>query len=181
VQDCAGLGESSDELELATHVATERAAQQADLVLWVHAAAEPWTTRETTACERIPPERRLLVLSKIDLTDDARPNAPAPLRFAATTKVSALAGTGIEPLRAAIAAELRQLPASALQDGQQDSSARVVAALRAARATALHAPESPELVALELRAAGDGLTEFLRQPLDEEVLDRIFSQFCVGK
>ena len=42
LQDCAGLGDSEDALDLASYAATDRAAEQADLVLWVHPHLEPW-------------------------------------------------------------------------------------------------------------------------------------------
>ena len=40
LQDCAGLGRTENELELASHLASEHVAAQADLVLWLHPAGD---------------------------------------------------------------------------------------------------------------------------------------------
>jgi tRNA modification GTPase len=38
-----------------------------------------------------------------------------------------------------------------------------------------------EIVAVELRNAASGLGAIIGQDIDEELLDRIFSRFCIGK
>ena len=183
VQDCAGLGGGADELELATHLAAERAAERADLVLWVHAADTAWEPREADACRRIAPQRRILAQSKIDLTHDGQTSA-APVPFADVVAVSAAADFGIEALRRTLAARLTKIGVAG-DDARGRGERRVAAeALRRARKVAVAtdpALSSPELVALELRAAYAALTEGASRALDEELLGRIFSQFCVGK
>lgn len=181
LQDCAGLGDAADDLELATHRATERAAQQADLVLWVHAADLPWAPRETRSCEAIPPHRRLLAWNKIDL----RPGPPPdlPVSFAATAAVSGLDGLGVPELRAVLGAHLGRLPPAAAPEHAADLHL-VDAALARAAALVAQPPagaEAPELVALELRAALGHLSQPQHRPLDEQILARVFAEFCVGK
>jgi tRNA modification GTPase len=183
LQDCAGLGGSADELELATHLAAERTAQQADLVLWVHAADGAWTPREIDTCLRVAPERRVLVRSKIDLVPDEEPGT-VPVQFVDVVAVSAADGTGLAKLRRKLAARLGQMAISGGDAPPRGERRVAAAALRRARAVAEGTGSSlpsPELVALELRAAYAALSEPPSGGLDEALLGRIFSQFCVGK
>lgn len=182
LQDCAGLGHTPDELELAAHCAAEQAADQADLVLWLHPSGVAWDPRESAACARIPAVRRVLVLTKIDASAGAAPPADAP-EFAGRVALSAETGAGLAELRAEIA---RHLGARAAPGGAAEAAqlATADAALnRAAELVAADTSElsSAELLALELRLAVDALRHVASEPVTEAVLGRIFGQFCVGK
>ena len=183
LQDSAGLGGSADELELATHLATERAAEQADLVLWLHAVDSPWVARETEACLRVPLQRRLLVRTKQDLAG-AAPADDAPVPFASTVSVSAAIGNGLATLRAQLAAQLGRLPPQSSELHGRGELRAAAVALRRAQALVADGTcdlTSAELIALDLRAAHDLLAGGTHGMVSEEVLGRIFAQFCVGK
>lgn len=183
LQDCAGLGTSADELELAAHLAAERAADQADLVLWVHAADAEWDERETQAAARIPAGRRLLVWSKVDLAPECRREC-VPVGFAQVVSTSATTDGGLSELEEAVC-RLISRPAEAAGDGVEEERLRAAAnALERARQLAEATRDElaqPELVALELRGACDELSDTGGGELVEELLGRVFSQFCVGK
>jgi tRNA modification GTPase len=181
VQDCAGLGGTRSELELATHIASERTAQHADLVLWVQAVDVPWDRRATEVCETVALERRVLVSSKSDLPVAA---LPAGLSFSETIPVSAATGAGIDDLRRRLAlfAQAHAPPALGLKSGA--CLAELVSGLRRAREVTDETAEYldfPELVALELRHCLEIILDDVKQPLDEALLDRVFGEFCVGK
>lgn len=183
LQDCAGLGASADELELASHLASERAAQHADLVLWVHAADTRWDTRETTAVERIGATRLILVVSKSDLTAVVAEPAPE-LGFVAEARLSAPRGTGLQELREVVSRELGARMAARSGGPLVGDLRAVSAALRRAKELAAAAGEAlsmPELISVELRTAFQVLVNESVAPLDERVLDRIYAEFCVGK
>lgn len=183
LQDCAGLGASTTELELATHQATENASRQADLVLWVHAIDMPWDERESAACTEIGAERRVLVLSKTDVRGPTSVQYPKST-FAEVVNVSAVCGTGLERLREVVARRLRERPPAVPATVGAGELRAARAALLRARALAVDDSDrlsSPELLAVELRAAHGILAEQLSRPLDEELLKRIFGQFCIGK
>jgi tRNA modification GTPase len=183
LQDCAGVGGTADELELACHLASESAAEAADLVLWVHAMNGPWDERETAACTRVAPERRLLVWSKADLVAEGLPPAAA-VAFAGTVAVSATYGTGMEGLHELLASRLNGLPplgGEALREGDYGATVAALGRARAIAAGAVGGLPFPELVALELRAAHEVLAVASSQVLEERLLTRIFETFCVGK
>ncbi len=204
LQDCAGLGATVDDLDAAAHLAAERAAEQADVVVWVHAADEAWDARETAALERIGPERRLVVWSKAELArdttrdaecgappateDEANPGRSGAAGLAAregAVAVSVATGAGLPELRARLARAVERVAAAPPAEREADVR-NVMAALGRARRLVAESPSaaqlrSPELVALELRAAHDALDEELGRPLDEAILERVMTQFCVGK
>lgn len=183
LQDCAGLGASTDELESAAHLAAEQTADQADLVLWLHDCTAPWDARETTACHRIPEDRRLLVISKLDQLADSRGSKP-PTGFLSTVEVSCVRGQGLERLREVVGERLEQL-ASPNADAAaiRHSRAALHALARAWRASegADEVLALPEIVAAELRHAWETLDELGRGPLVNDVLATIFGRFCIGK
>ena len=97
--------------------------------------------------------------------------------------VSAHTGTGLDELRTAIAAHLADAPPSRHLVGSTASRGRAcfagaIAALEGADA-ALDLGE--EFAAAEVRTAVDALGEVLGVVYTDDLLDRIFSRFCVGK
>ncbi len=183
LQDCAGLGSGADEIELAAHLAAERTAQQADLVLWIHAADSDWQAGEIESCRRVAPERRMLVWTKTDLGTSRSGDDPVGA-FAGVLHVCAITGTGLAALRARLAKCLDTTPVGTTDSAPGAELHAASAALSRARALAGHADmelASPELIALELRTACDLLIEDTNDPLDEAIMSRVFSEFCVGK
>lgn len=183
LQDCAGLGKSADDLDRATHLAAERTASQADIVLWVHAADVPWNHRETERCAALPPACRLLVVTKTDLCGTRAP-ALTDLSFVARAQVSVVTGHGLRELRSMLAEQLAHLAMPPTESESRDEVAHAREAVRRARRlveTPREQITSPELVALELREACERLRHEQPAPLDEQVLERIYTRFCVGK
>jgi tRNA modification GTPase len=180
--DTAGLEaiEPSDPIDRAAQSAALSTVESAELLVWVVDAS--------TGGERgLPPrsEGWLLAWNKVDL-----PGAPAapPPGFAAGPSIStsAVAASGIAELRAAIVAALRGGPGV---DGvsTRELGARHRAALDRAAAAVEKALEGRrrgsalELLAEDLREATDALDEVTGRTTAEDVLDRIFARFCLGK
>ena len=186
LQDCAGFGAATVDVEHATRAASERATQQADIVIWVHAHDSPWRAQETEACQRIPDARRILVWSKADLRggSSAVRTDELPVPFSHLVAVSALTGSGLGGLRTSLAVSLDRLAEDAAGLAEEPGTAVALAALARARVLVAGGESgiaAPELVALELRQAHEALSDRDRASVDEEVLGRIFSRFCVGK
>lgn len=171
--DTAGV--RPDAVDLVEQLGMERSrseAGQADLVLWIAdaSAAEP------------PPEPpgdtpRLLVLNKSDL-----PAGPWCAGLEGV-RVSLLSGQGLEALWQALAAAARR---HAPEESTRLTARQWEALLRAREsldrvAETLEAGLSAEFLALDLRAACEALGEIAGLNVTEEVLDRIFSTFCLGK
>ena len=95
--------------------------------------------------------------------------------------ISAKTGEGLDALRGAIAAELER---KAAEPGDADSAlGRDAAALVEARALLSPTPPLPDLVLLanRVRAAAGRLGEAIGATYSADLLDALFSHFCVGK
>ena len=186
LQDCAGLGAALDELDAAAHLAAERTAEQADLVLWVHAADAPWNPGEMTVLASVVPTRRIVVLSKADLARGPRENGlPEQIAPGEVVRVSAATGEGLAALRSRVLETLARTAQSVAPIALEANIRTACAGLSRARELALRAGErglpEADLIALELRSAHEVLAGQLAQPIDEAILERVMTQFCVGK
>jgi tRNA modification GTPase len=170
--DMAGLRESTDPIE-AEGVRRARAwAEAADLRLWIVDQAAPAGLDEAVR----PGD--LLLLNKADLP----PGPGAGLPDLETLPVSAKTEAGMDALWAALSARVKALtggdfPAVTrlrhrrhLQDAAE--------ALRRGQAALAR---SPELGAEDLRHAARALGRIAGRIDPEQVLDEVFSSFCIGK
>ena len=181
--DTAGLREARDEVEAEGVRRSRQTLQQAELILHVFDVAEALTAADEAYLAEFAGKKRILVRNKMDL--------PARLQLptAATglvLEVCCLTGQGIEILKDAIKelvwsgeikAEMLQVM---INSRHQDALNRGRTATLRAR-DALRADQPLELVALDLRMAVDAVGEIVGQTTTDNLLDVIFSQFCIGK
>ena len=101
-------------------------------------------------------------------------------------QISLLNGKGVEELKSAVHQELLEGDA-VWGDSPIVTNVRHHDALRRGRLALGHAIESvaqhmpPDLVAVDLHSSLDCLGEIVGKTTTEDILGRIFSQFCVGK
>jgi tRNA modification GTPase len=177
--DTAGLRDSDDEIEQHGMHRSEREIQRADLILEVVDGSLP---AESAVRVALPPEleaRRILILNKADL-------GIHPTWQGAGVSLSCQTSLGVDALRQRISHLLLAGVASgvdhpvAINARHQACFERVRTSLNAASST-LQQGEPPELVALELREAMQALGEVTGRVDVEEILDVVFSSFCIGK
>lgn len=182
--DTAGLGGARDPAEA---LAVERAramARQADVVLLV---IDGSTAEGSEIVEELPGKRTVVVINKGDLLDEEQRRALIG-RFAGlpTVITSAKEGWGLEALREAVvdlvAAQGIRPGQSALvtRERQRRVLERCLAAVEEAE-QALREGLPPDCVGVSLTEAGEALGELLGRNVREEVLEEIFSEFCIGK
>jgi tRNA modification GTPase len=152
------------------------AAQSADLMLFVVDATD-WKASQGQEPRGRP---SILVLNKCDLAPGGDVCSRFQLREAVC--VSARTGDGLDRLRDALARMLGEGSPSATFH----LNVRQYALLREAeaalgRAAAAARDLGMEFVALDLRAALDALGGITGRHVGEDLLDRIFSRFCLGK
>jgi len=181
--DTAGLREGRDEIEAEGVRRSRQTLERAEFLLHVFDASEPLTEADRDYLAEFRSKQRILVLNKIDLP--TRLHLPTGLNSPATM-VSCLTGEGIERLKDAIKERVwsGEIKAEMLQ---VMINSRHQDALNRARAAALRAVETfrenqtLELVALDLRIAVNAVGEIVGKTTTEDLLDVIFSQFCIGK
>ncbi len=171
--DSAGLRASDDPLEREGIRRAEAAAAQADCVLWTIDDSAP-------APPLPPPAARIIVYTKIDLS--GRPAGACAEGYA----VCAQTGEGLSELRRGLRARLLGRAAESETEGVFGARRRHVAALERAehalREALAHQTEGAmELAAEELRLAHEALGEITGRFTSEDLLGRIFSEFCIGK
>ncbi len=193
--DTAGLHESDDVVERIGIERARRAAAGADLVLEVRDLTRPGVRAELpdlpgTPVLRVWNKQDLCPGSQSDLGARSEPRGTARAvvpDFEAHSdsmqrgiKVSAVTGEGLDALRAAIRSEV-----GVVDTGQQRFSVRVrhLEGLGNAAACLLriHAEQSPDLIAEDLRLAERALDDLLGRGDHEELLGAIFAGFCIGK
>ena len=180
--DTAGLRDNPDRIEAEGIRRARDAIRSADAVLWIEDAARHTDTQADYAGEDLPPDIPLIVVrNKIDLSGDApgRADAATP-----TINLSAKTGAGLEALRAAI----RELAGYRdLGEGAFTARRRHLEALERSKrhfeagVSALEQNKAGELLAEELRLAQQALGEITGTFTSDELLGRIFAEFCIGK
>ena len=176
--DTAGLRSSTDEIEQHGIARTGKEIERADLMIEVVDA-----TRSADETERVSSdlagERRILVLNKADLGVHPTWKDGIP--------VSCMTSEGIEALRSTIRDSVLQHSGHMAMDHpvainarHQACFQRVAASLDACRASLVNG-NAPEFTALEAREAMQALGDVTGQVDIEDVLDVVFSRFCIGK
>lgn len=176
--DTAGLRDSADAVEQAGVERTRQQMKAADLVLLIVDGSDSASTDRIDR-QGLDRATQITVISKADLPQ----SRPAEFEGEEAIVVSARTGDGLQALREAI---LRHLPtkrgkgeAAPLRERHRDALAATAEAT--GRARRLLAENAPEVAAMELQAGLRSVGELLGERVDEAVLDRIFSEFCIGK
>jgi tRNA modification GTPase len=183
--DTAGLREGGDEIEVEGMRRSRRSLERAELILHVLDAAEPVTDAERAQWAGLPSRKRIVVRNKIDLAEAAGGGIGAAIGFP-VVEVSCLTGQGIQALKDAIkelvwAGEIKaEMLQVMINSRHQEALTRARSATEAALES-LRADRTLELVALDLRVAVGAIGEIVGQTATEDLLDLIFSQFCIGK
>lgn len=181
--DTAGLRDARDEIELEGIRRTRKTLEAAELLLYVIDGSGALQESEQRLLEATADRKRLVVLNKADLPVRAELTG-----FLATeaVSVSCVSGAGLEDLKDRIKETVwaGKVEASMLQ---VMINSRHQEALSRARAAAVRCVEAfqqdatLELVAADLRIAVNAIGEIVGHTTTEDLLDRIFGQFCIGK
>ena len=185
--DTAGLRETADEVERIGVEVARRWLGAADLVLLCVEGTRELEIEELRFQESVAAPL-VLVRTKADLDPAAEVGSLAgPMGTAGAVRVSAVCGDGLAALRALLPALAYRGLVDAGADAPVITRARHARALRAALgevegfARALRAGIGPEVAAAHLRPAESALEELLGTITAEDVLERVFAEFCVGK
>ena len=178
--DTAGIRETVDPVEKIGVDRSRRATREAELVLLVLDASEELTEEDRQLLEEIP-EGSAVVLNKSDLPD--RVDAEAIRRIRPDTSCvvcSSRDAASVETVKRMIREKTSVSDRLTLtQPRHVDAVRRAAEHLEDALRTA--ETETLDLAAVDLQSAQAALAEITGDQADEKLLDRIFSQFCVGK
>ena len=182
--DTAGIRQSHNPIEKEGIERASQAVGEADVVLAVFDSSTESCDDDIAVLDLLPSDKKsIAVFNKIDLPG-TRTRFKIEARTSVAIEISALREFGIEKLKREVAA---QLPHRAEIDGigitrQRHQDCLLQVAKSSAVAEELMRSSQPdECVVAELQDALNALGEMLGETVEEEVLDSIFSQFCIGK
>jgi tRNA modification GTPase len=185
--DTAGLREARDEIEQEGVRRSREALAKAEFVLHVLDASEPLTPADEKFFAEFAGKKRILVRNKTDLPVKLDGVTGHGSRVtAAVVDISCATGDGIEALKDAIkeliwSGEIKsEMLQVMINSRHQDALNRARASAERA-ADALRGGATLELIALDLRIAAAAVGEIVGKTATEDLLDSIFSQFCIGK
>ena len=188
LKDTAGILEDCRDLIEAEGIRrTKEALEKGDIILLVLDGSHPMDTRDAQVISLVSNKETLAIINKIDLPQKVMEEDLIPsFKLERIIPVSAKEGYGIEELKQKIAQLIQALRISPWE-GAVLTKLRQREALVKARDRLLGAKRNiesrlpEEIWSIDLKEAIDSLAELLGETYDEEVLDRIFSTFCIGK
>lgn len=186
--DTAGLHKSTDPIEAIGIEKTIERVAQADLILFVIEAHRPLTGEDYSIYQKICSKPLVFIFNKIDLIDKHSHSDLIPDDWIKTARIpiSALNGQGIEAVREAVLNYAQvdgfsEVAPTIIPNLRQKSLLERCVQAAEEAAAGLEENESPELIDIHLRQAIDRIDDTLGISAKTEIIDSIFSRFCIGK
>jgi len=189
--DTAGIRETSDPIEQEGVRRTESAIAKADMVLMVMDSSQPLDIQDKDVLETLKkytPSTCIGIMNKSDLPSSQADNKEYLLPiFKSLLPLSALTGEGMKELKKAIIEIVKQ--GEVAETGGEliltnvrhaKLMEKTVSDLQRVKES-LESNFSPELVSADLREALHHLGEITGESITGDLLNRIFSRFCIGK
>jgi tRNA modification GTPase len=185
--DTAGILEPRDLIEKEAVARSRLFIQSADLVLLVLDHGRPLEDQDRTLMQQLKSARVLAVVNKMDLEGQMDTSVLQKMFGEEhVTKVSAFEGRSVQALEAKIVDLIRK-DKNLDTDGILVSNIRHIKALQAAQKNLQEAwrlmkeGTSLEFISEETKTAVNQLDAITGRNIDEDLLERIFSEFCIGK
>ena len=180
--DTAGLREGTDEIEIEGIKRSRTSLERAELILHVLDNSEPFTEADANYLREFAGKKRIVVRNKSDRPERLELcSLDAPV-----VAVSCATGQGLETLKDAIksivwSGEIRADMLQVMINSRHQDALRRAREATANTLAALAAGHGLEIAAMELRLAVNAIGEVVGKTTTEDLLDAIFSQFCLGK
>jgi tRNA modification GTPase len=180
--DTAGWQPAGNGIEEQAQHLARQAAEHADVILWCDEKGVFLPPDHPQSPEAWSSAIVVRVRTKADLPSDTHPSLTAGA-WPADVACSVISAEGLHPLRLFLREKLATRPPSSLAPGSSRCQHHLEVAVRHLQAAAeqIVAQEPLEFPAAALRAALHQLGELTGVVYTNELLDRIFSRFCIGK
>lgn len=185
--DTAGIRETDDKVEKIGVERSKKAIEQSDLVLLVLNAAESLTKEDLELIRLTNDKKRIIILNKTDLEEKLDRKELAKIsENAPVYATSILKNEGVEALEKAIS----KLFFNGIENSQSTvmvTNARHIALLKKAQNSldsvleGISSGMPVDLVQIDMTEAWNLLGEITGESYEDELLDQLFSQFCLGK
>ena len=183
--DTAGLRLTDDPVEkIGVHRTIEKL-QDVDLVLFVVDQSSGGSGIGPEFLDQIPWAKVIMVGNKADLSRTRKSVGQNPSIY---IEVSGLTGMGLKELKDVLSSKVKEVTSSGLSnDSTMLSNVRhyegLIQTMNSLKETKQLIKEgaSPDFVALELQSGLQAVHEILGITYDDQVMDRVFKEFCLGK
>lgn len=175
--DTAGIRDSADMIEQEGVRRTKQKIEESDIVIEVEDLSSP-NSDGTEYIIGVPDSKLVRVFNKADMNPEAQSNG---------LKVSALVGINMDKLQEEIVNKAKALI-------KRDESSEIIITNERHRDCLLKSCEylvnaktqiesggGNELISFEIRSAMDSLSEIIGKTLNVDILNNIFTKFCIGK
>ncbi len=184
IVDTAGIRNSSDAVEKIGIERAKTCAQRAELILALFDGSRPLDDEDAEIFKLLTDRNALILLTKADLATVTTVDMLAKkIPAAQVIKISLRDGTGVDEMLSAISDRIGKIDfeMSFVRDEREaDLLRRAVNHLHEAQET-VRVNVGLDFVSIDLRAALECLSELTGESVSEDVLNEIFSKFCVGK
>jgi len=177
--DTAGLRITDDEIEAEGIRRAEAHSEEAHLSVYLIDASQPLHEEDRVRLEKLDPEKSVILLNKVDLGKKVEIEG---------VEASLVSGDGVEELKRAMAetiehgADLTAPPHAVISERHRQLLIQSHREAKQARAFLnKNVEENAVLAAEHLRSALEFLGQVTGRQYHEELLDNIFSRFCIGK
>ncbi|MFW5914068.1 MAG: tRNA uridine-5-carboxymethylaminomethyl(34) synthesis GTPase MnmE [Bacillota bacterium] len=180
LMDTAGIRDSDDLIERIGIDKTKKMIEEADLVLYVLNNNEPLKDEDRQLLQMTEKKKRIIIINKIDLENKLNHD------FEDGVEISALKNMGIEALEDKIRNLFLEGDLS-IENDTFLSNTRHIAKMRQVKHMLDDAQDSAEalmpvdIIEIDLKGAWETLGEIIGESAQSELLDELFSRFCLGK
>ena len=187
IRDTAGVARGGGELESLAAQRTCDSMDDAQIVLFVVDGSVPLSSQQIELFDSITIKNKIIVINKTDLKQNVCfENLPSQMKAFPVVSTSVLTGDGLDRLKKTIVSEI-------LESNVDISASDIVFTLRQKvvigealeiidQISDMLAEEiGHELIAMDLRRALDTIGEVTGEVVTDDILDVVFSTFCVGK
>lgn len=183
--DTAGIRQTEDVVEKIGVERSREKINEADLVILMLDASRDLDSEDLEIINYIKEKKYVVLLNKSDLNNKVKKEDIKGLNSQYILEVSAKTGEGLEKLKEAIM-ELFFKGQVTAKDAVITNTRHKEALIRAKESlnsglAALKNTMAIDLASIDLRAAWASLGEITGETLEEDIIDKIFSEFCIGK
>jgi tRNA modification GTPase len=183
--DTAGLRETDCEIEAEGIRRAEAHSEEAHLSIYLLDASQSLDEEDQIRLAKLDPEKSVVVLNKVDLGNKV---AGGEWQVAGAVYASLVSGQGVAELKKAMSetlekgADLQAPPHAVISERHRQLLVESHREAKQARAYLNEDVEENAVLAAEhLRSALEFLGQVTGRTYHEELLDNIFSRFCIGK
>ncbi len=186
VVDTAGIRDTDDPVEREGRKRTLYSVDESEIAVVVLDGSQPLDEKDRALASIVGSKEKILALNKLDLGVSVREDDLKIFGNGSSVNISATERLGLDDLKAAMSAPLlnglenREDGEVITKERHADCLRRASLSLRSAM-DAVRGGMSPEYVSFDIREGLDALGEIVGETTSEDVLNKIFEEFCIGK